>query len=96
MEGNFASWQIMLTSWSLRGGRADADIGRITGMLTLQECIDLSGLEVEEIEAIARHERIPEIVAAELGNHLLATSDGRRRIRRMIADNLSRARQAAD
>jgi len=38
----------------------------------------------------------PEIVAAELGNHLLATSDGRRRIRRMIADNLSRARQAAD
>ena len=37
-------------------------------MLTLQECIDLSGLEVEEIEAIARHERIPEIVAAELGN----------------------------
>jgi hypothetical protein len=65
-------------------------------MLTLQECIDLSGLEVEEIEAIARHERIPEIVAAELGNHLLATSDGRQRIRRMIADNLSQARQAAD
>jgi hypothetical protein len=31
------------------------------------------GLEVEVIEAIARHERIPEIVAAELGNHLLAT-----------------------
>jgi len=29
-------------------------------MLTLQECIDLSGLEVEEIEAIAQHERILE------------------------------------
>ena len=54
------------------------------------------GLEVEVIEAIARHERIPEIVAAELGNHLLATSDGRRRIRRMLADNLSQARHAAD
>jgi len=65
-------------------------------MLTLQECIDLSGLEVEEIEAIARHEHIPEIVAAELGNYLLATSDGRRRIRRMIADNLAHAPQAAD
>jgi len=65
-------------------------------MLTLQECIDLSGLEFEEIEAIAQHERIPEIVAAELGNYLLATSDGRRRIRRMIADKLSHARQAVD
>jgi len=64
-------------------------------MLTLQECIDLSGLEVEEIEAIARRERIPEIVAAQLGNYLLATSDGRRRIRRMIADNLSEATSAA-
>ena len=76
--------------------RTSPDTKRITGMLTLQECIDLSGLEVEEIEAIARHERIPEIVAAELGNHLLATSDGRRRIRRMLADNLSQARHAAD
>jgi hypothetical protein len=86
----------MLTSWSPRRRDADApDTGRITGMPTLQECID-SGLEVEEIEAIAQHERIPEIVAAELGNYLLATSDGRRRIRRMIADNLSHARQAAD
>ena len=68
---------IMLTSWSLRGAQTSPDTGRITGMLTLQECIDLSGLEVEVIEAIARHERIPEIVAAELGNHLLATgTDG--------------------
>ena len=65
-------------------------------MLTLQECIDLSGLEFEEIEAIAQHERMPEIVAAELGNYLLATSDGRRRIRRMIADKPSHARQAVD
>jgi len=65
-------------------------------MLTLQECIDLSGLEVEEIEAIAEHEHVPEIVAAELGNYLLATSDGRQRIRRMIADALSHARQAGD
>ena len=65
-------------------------------MLTLKECMDLSGLEVEEIEAIAQHEHIPEIVAAELGNYLLATSDGRRRIRRMIADNLSHARHGAD
>jgi len=65
-------------------------------MLTLQECIDLSGLEVEEIETIAEHEHVPEIVAAELGNYLLATSDGRQRIRAMIADALSHAHQAGD
>jgi hypothetical protein len=65
-------------------------------MLTLQECLDLSGLEAEEIEAIAQHERIPDIVAAELGNYLLATSDGRRRIQRMITDDLSHAPQARD
>jgi len=65
-------------------------------MLTLQECIDLSGLEVEEIETIAEHEHVPEIVAAELGNYLLATSDGRQRIRDMIADALSHARKVGD
>ena len=65
-------------------------------MLTLQECIDLSGLEAEEIEVIAQHEHVPEIVAAELGNCLLGTSDGHQRIRAMIADDLSHARQAGD
>lgn len=60
-------------------------------MVTLQECIDLAGLEVEEIDAIAEHERVPQIVAAELGHCLLATADGRLRIRSMIADDLERA-----
>lgn len=62
-------------------------------MLTLKECMDLAGLEVEEIEAIAEHERIPPIVAAELGHCLVATADGRRRIRSMIADDVERARR---
>ena len=52
--------------------------------------------QLRYLAAIAQHEHIPEIVAAELGNYLLATSDGRRRIRRMIADNLSHARHGAD
>ena len=65
-------------------------------MLTLQECFDFSGLEVEEIAAIAEHEHIPEIVAAELGNCLLATSRGRKQLRGMIVDDLCCARQAGD
>ena len=36
-------------------------------MVTLNECMDLTGLEVEEIDAIAEHERVPQIVAAEIG-----------------------------
>ena len=62
-------------------------------MVTLKECMDLTGLEVEEIDAIAEHERVPQIVAAELGHFLLATADGRRRIRSMISDDIERARR---
>ena len=65
-------------------------------MLTLQECLDFSGLDNEEIAAIAEHERIPDIVAAELGSCLLATSRGRKQIRGMIVDDLLCARRAGD
>ena len=65
-------------------------------MLTLKECMDLTGLEVEEIEAIAEHERIPQIVAAELGYVLVATADGRRRIRSMICDDMECARRSGN
>ena len=57
-------------------------------MLTLKECMDMSGLEVEEIEAIAEHERIPEMAATEFGNFLLSTSQGRLQIKRMISARL--------
>ena len=60
-------------------------------MLTLKECIDWSGLEEEEIEAIAEHEHIPDLAAVELGHYLLATPEGRRRIKVMLADDLDRA-----
>ncbi|WP_372396481.1 hypothetical protein ABMY26_11900 [Azospirillum sp. HJ39] len=61
-------------------------------MITIEDCIGLSGLTREEIDAIAEHEHLPEIVAAELGNYLDATGDGRREIRRMIEDDIAAAR----
>lgn len=61
-------------------------------MITIEDCIGLSGLTREEIDAIAEHEHLPEIVAAELGNYLDATRDGRREIRRMIEDDIAAAR----
>jgi len=65
-------------------------------MLTLQDCIGLSELTEEEILAIAEHEHIPEMAALELGNYLIQTPSGERRIKRMIVDDLDAARRAGD
>ena len=40
-------------------------------MLTFQDCIDLAGVTEAEIEAIAKHERIPAMIALELADHML-------------------------
>lgn len=65
-------------------------------MLTLQDCIEMSDLSEEEILAIAEHEHIPEMVAVELGNYLVHTATGEKRIRRMICDDLEEARAKGD
>jgi len=62
-------------------------------MLTIQDCIQMSELTEEEIAAIAEHERLPALAAAELGNHLLNCSGGPRRITGMIEDGIIRARK---
>jgi len=40
-------------------------------MLSLKDCLDFCDLDCSGIEAIAEHEHIPVIVAAELSNELL-------------------------
>jgi len=65
-------------------------------MLSIEDCIALSELTEAEIDAIAEHEHIPEIVAAELGRYLLTQADGELRISRMIADDIERARMHGD
>lgn len=65
-------------------------------MLTLQDCIEMSDLSEEEILAIAEHEHLPEMVALELGNYLVHTASGEKRIRRMICDDLEEARAKGD
>ena len=42
-------------------------------MLSLKDCLDFCDMEQEEISAIAQHEHIPVIVAAELCDTLLHT-----------------------
>jgi hypothetical protein len=60
-------------------------------MLTLEDCIALSGLTEEEILAIVEHEHIPEIAAAELGNYLVHAPGGERFIKAMIRDDIAAA-----
>jgi hypothetical protein len=53
-------------------------------------------LTEEEVEAIAEHEHIPEIVAAELGCYLIHTDSGVPRIRRIILDDIESAEKRGD
>lgn len=61
-------------------------------MLTLQDCLELCELTEDEVLAIAEHEHITEMAALELGNYLVHTPEGERRIKAMIAEDIDAAR----
>lgn len=63
-------------------------------MLSLDECIAMSGLTEEDIAIIAEHEHLPLIVAAELGHTLLKTPKGIFTLKGYIADVLAQAKLA--
>lgn len=65
-------------------------------MLSMEDCIALCGLSEAEVLAIAEHEGIPEIAAAELGNYLVRSADGELCIKAMIRDDLAAARAHGD
>jgi len=60
-------------------------------MLTLEDCIALCDLSEDEVLAIAEHEHIPEIAAAEMASYLLHCPDGDLCIKGMIRDDIVRA-----
>jgi hypothetical protein len=65
-------------------------------MLTLQDCLELCELTEDEVLAIAEHENLTEIAALELGNYLVHTPEGERRIKAMIVDDIDAARARVD
>lgn len=65
-------------------------------MISIEDCIALSGLDEKEIMALAEHEHMPEIVAAALGAYLLHKDKGAAAIRRMIEDDIRAALQRGD
>lgn len=65
-------------------------------MLTYEDCVGLAELTEEEIEAIAQHEHLPEMVAAELGNYLVHDPDGVPKLKQMILDDIEQARERGE
>lgn len=65
-------------------------------MLTYEDCVEFSDLTEEEIEAIAEHEHLTQIAALMMGNYLVQTSEGEKRIKRMIVDDIGAAREMGD
>lgn len=60
-------------------------------MITIEDCIGMSGLTRDEVDAIAEHEHIPEAAAAALGTYLVHLRHGPEIIRDMIRDDIRHA-----
>ena len=60
-------------------------------MISIEDCIAMSDLTRDEIDAIAEHEHIPEAAAAAMGAYLLHIEKGPAAIRDMIRDDLRTA-----
>jgi len=65
-------------------------------MLSLEDCLALCELSEEEVLAIAHHEHLPEIAAAELGNYLVRTPEGEMRLKTIIRDDIAEACACGD
>jgi len=61
-------------------------------LLTYEDCLALCELTEEEVAAIAEHEHLPEIVAAEYGNYMIHQPNGLPAIKRIILDDIAAAR----
>lgn len=61
--------------------------------LSIDDCVGLCDLSEEEVLAIAEHEHIPALVAAELGNYMLRSPEGELCLKSMICDDIAAARR---
>jgi hypothetical protein len=61
-------------------------------MLTWDDFLAFCDLTEDEVEAIAAHERVPKVIAAQIGHYLIHSPGGEERIRAMILDEIDDAR----
>lgn len=65
-------------------------------MLTLNDCVELSDLDIDEVLAIAHHEHLPEIVALEKAHAFLKEQWGAPAVRQMVMDEVRRCAHGGD
>lgn len=65
-------------------------------MLTLQDCLDMCDVPPDVVDAIAEHERLPSILAAELGSLLCCSPSGQAVIHSYILDGIAEASARGD
>ena len=65
-------------------------------MLTFEDCVELSELPEDVIEAIAWHEHIPMMIALEMGAKMMSTSWGQKCVRQYIQDDINHCRCTGD
>jgi len=65
-------------------------------MLTFDDCVALGELTEDEVAAIAEHEHLPMIIAAELGNYLIHGPGGALCVKRIILDDVMAADRVGD
>ena len=64
-------------------------------MLTYNECLEMSGLTVGEVNAIAEHEHVDPIIAMAMGNYLVE-HQGEKMIKKIILDDIAKAERDRD
>lgn len=65
-------------------------------MLTLADCIALSELSADEVDAIAQHEHIPQLAAAELGHYLVRSAAGELCLKDMLLHDIAAAAMSGE
>jgi hypothetical protein len=65
-------------------------------MISLEDCVALSGLTEEQVLAIAEHEHLPEMAATALAQYLSKQAHGMEKIRDMIVHDIRQAQQRQD
>ncbi len=65
-------------------------------MISFQDCLDMCGLTLEEVRALAEHEHISDIEATALADYLLHLPHGRDQVQRMIEEDIRAALERGD
>jgi hypothetical protein len=65
-------------------------------MITIEDIVAFSGLDRDEVLAIAEHEHMPEVAACALAEYLMQQEQGPKRIREMIVDDIRFAQERGD